>query len=72
MGHLYQLRTDNLTNDNGETVSTYGITALKIEESIPNLFNDKCKAEEFIAMCNNEKLELIHLNSVVEDMLLCK
>lgn len=69
MEHLYQLRTDTVTNDNGETISTYGITALKIEESIPNIFFDKSAAKDFISLCNKEKLELIHLHSVIEDLL---
>ena len=68
MEHLYQLRTDTAVNE-GKTLSTYGITALKIEESIPNIFTNEDDAKKFVDLCNKEKLELIHLHSVIEDIL---
>lgn len=69
MESIYELRTDTITTDNGETISTYGITTLMIQESIPNIFFDKSAALDFISLCNKEKLEPIHLNCVIEDLL---
>ena len=57
------------TFSDGKELSTYGITALKIEESIPNIFTNEDDAKKFVELCNKEKLELIHLHSVIEDML---
>ena len=71
MEYLYQLRTDTTVNEEN-SLSTYGITALKIEESIPNIFTNEDDAKNFIDLCNKEKLELIHLHSVIEDMIIVK
>ena len=70
MENLYQLRIDASIDDDGNTVSSYGITVLKIEESIPNLFRNEDEAREFISLCNNEKVEYIHLHNVIEDKLI--
>ena len=67
--HLYNLRTDIVTGENGHISTTYGITVLKIEESIPNIFSDEIEAKNFISLCNREKLEPIHLHCVIEDLM---
>lgn len=69
MNYLYSLRTDNATDENGQSVSVYGITVLKIETSIPNIFTDESEAKEFISLCNKEELDPIHLQSAIEDLM---
>ena len=56
-------------NESGETISTYGVTAYQIVDSVPNVFFDKVKAIKFIDLCNKKKLEPIHLKCVIEDLL---
>lgn len=72
MKHIYCLRTDTFTADNGQAETAYGITVLKEEKSISNIFSDKSEAIDFINRCNAEKLEFIHLENVIEDMLSSK
>ena len=68
----YTLRTDTVTDDENQKYTVYGITALDIFENVlqtvSDLFFDKQKAEDFIKLCNEEKLELIHLQDVIDDL----
>ena len=54
-----------------KTITTYGVKALdkngKVVKQIDNVFYDKDKAEDFVTLCNSEKVELIHLQNVAED-----
>ena len=67
------LRTDVVTDDENHRNPVYGITALdnfgNMLKSVEDIFFSKQKAEEFVELCNDEKLELIHLQDVVEDVL---
>lgn len=69
----YILRTDVVTDEENQKYTVYGITALDNFGNVLNTFEDiffsKQKAEEFVELCNDEKLELIHLQDVVEDVL---
>ena len=69
----YTLRTDIVTDEDNNKHTVYGIDALdrfeNVLESVADIFFDKLKAEEFIKLCNEEKLELIHLQDVIEDVL---
>ncbi len=69
----YILRTDSTTDSRNQEYTIYGISAIngfkKILKTFPNIFFNKQKAEEFVKLCNEEKLELIHLQDVVEDAL---
>ena len=69
----YILRTDVVTDEENLKYTVYGITALDSFGNVLNTFEDiffnKQKAEEFVELCNDEKLELIHLQDVVEDAL---
>lgn len=67
--HVYCLRADTLTADNGEITTVYGITAFKEEATVANLFSDKAEAEAFVEMCNREGLEPVHLEYVIDDLL---
>lgn len=69
----YTLRTDIVTDEDNNKHTVYGVDALdrfeNVLESVADIFFDKQKAEEFIKLCNEEKLELIHLQDVIEDVL---
>ena len=69
----YTLRTDIVTDEDTNKHTVYGVDALdryeNVLESVADIFFDKQKAEEFIKLCNEEKLELIHLQDVIEDIL---
>lgn len=67
--HVYCLRADTLDDEKGMTVKTYGITALKEERTVPNLFSDRATAKNFVDLCNKEELELVHLQNVIDDLL---
>ena len=68
----YTLRTDILNDESNQKHTVYGINALdsfgNLLETIEDIFLSKEKAEEFIELCNEEKLELIHLQNVVDDL----
>lgn len=68
----YTLRTDILNDESNQKHTVYGITALdnfgNVLETIEDIFLSKEKAEEFIELCNEEKLELVHLQNVVDDL----
>lgn len=69
----YTLRTDIVTDEDNNKHTVYGVDALdrfeNVLESVADIFFDKQKAEEFIKLCNEERLELIHLQDVIEDVL---
>lgn len=70
---IYTLRIDSVTDEDNCKHNVYGITAIdtfgNILATFEDVFFDKEKAEEFIKLCNEEKLELIHLENVIEDIL---
>ena len=69
----YILRTDIVSDEDNNNFTVYGISALdnygNVLETFEDIFFNKQQAEEFVELCNKEKLELIHLQGVVEDML---
>jgi len=71
---VYKLRADIVLDEDNCEYKVYGITALDTYENVlmtvEDIFFDKQKAEEFVELCNQEKLELIHLQYVIEDILL--
>ena len=68
----YILRADTLTNKNNCKYTVYGISALdnfgNVLKTVQNIFCNKQKAKAFIKLCNQEKLELIHLQDVIDDL----
>ena len=70
---IYTLRVDTVTDEENCEYLVYGITAIdtfgNVLKTFKDIFFDKQKAENFIELCNQEKLELIHLQDVVEDIL---
>lgn len=68
------MRTDIVKDEDNQKYTVYGITALdnfgNMLKTFEDIFFNKDKAEEFVELCNEEKLELIHLQHVVEDALI--
>ena len=71
MPYTYRLRKDLVLDEEGKEYIVYGIEAVnrgkKILSSFSDIFFDRQKAETFVKLCNESKLELIHLADVVED-----
>ena len=69
----YALRIDIFYDKEENPHLIYGVNAFEdgeIRQVFPGIFLDRSKAEEFITLCNSEKLEIIHLPDVVRDLLL--
>ena len=52
--------------------TAYGVTALdkngKVLANVPAILLDKEKMKNFVELCNSEKVELVHLADVIEDL----
>lgn len=70
---IYILRSDVVKDEENNKYTVYGIDALdsfeNVIKTVKDIFFNKQKAEDFINLCNQEKLELIHLQDVIEDIL---
>ncbi len=69
----YTLRTDQLLDQEGIYHTVYGINLidpdnLQICQSIPNIFCDLNRAEEFLALINRLELSPVRLWDVIEDL----
>lgn len=73
MKTIYRLRKDSAHDSEEALHIAYGIEALNeqgyVVESIENVFFNKATATNFIALCNELDLSLLHLFDVVEDIL---
>lgn len=70
--YTYRIRTDRIEDEENTLHTVYGIEVLengKLLKAIPDVFTNSERAENFIALLNSEKLELIHLPDVIEDEL---
>ncbi len=71
MPYTYRLRKDTIHDEEGKEYIVYGIEAVnlkkKILSSFSDIFFDRQKAEVFVNLCNESKLELVYLADVVED-----
>lgn len=69
----YTLRTDMIYDENDKMLTVYGISAVDVEhnilKSVPDIFTDKLKAEQFIDLCNRKKLSIVHLEDVIKDVI---
>ena len=69
----YTLRTNAIIDENNNEHIEYGIAVIdrlgNVLKTVDNVFLCKEKAQNFINLCNREKLELIHLQNVIEDIL---
>lgn len=69
----YRLRTDKVRNEEGVSHIVYGIEGFARNKhkvvSVADVFFDKQKAENFIKLCSDLKLSLVHLPDVIEYIL---
>jgi len=69
---LYILIPSKFKTEDGKRITTYGIGAMRgyeIVECYYNLTADYQKAKAFVTLCNDEELELCHLQEVVENFI---
>ena len=64
---MYSLNTTTVTNEDGETSLSYGITYK--DKAIYDVSTSKQKIERLVALCNEGKLEPCHINDVIDDFL---
>lgn len=73
MSYIYRLNELLITGADGKEHIVYGIEAidsdLRILLSIHDIFFEKQKASDFVNLCNQCGLSLIHLKDVAEDFL---
>ncbi len=71
MSYIYYMRTDTIYDEDGKPHIVYGIEAISLQgevlSSFPDVFFDKQEAENFVKLCNDSGLDIIHLSDVVED-----
>ncbi|MBQ3970167.1 MAG: hypothetical protein II685_06770 [Clostridia bacterium] len=70
----YKLTEDNIFNETLGSYAAYGIEAFDDVKNcsvvnIPDIFPDKSSAEKYIELFNKEKLDLIHLENVIENII---
>lgn len=74
MNYIYRLNEITGTDEEGTKHIVYGIDAVdkygNILGSYTDIFFDRLKAEKFVSLCNECKLELIHLPDVLEDAII--
>ena len=73
MSYIYRLNELLITGADGKEHIVYGIEAidsdLRILLSIHDIFFEKQKASDFVDLCNQCGLSLIHLKDAAEDFL---
>ena len=69
----YRLKKNIICDEEGADYTVYGIEAVapkgNIIQSFIDIFFSQQKAEQFVSLCNDEELALIHLKDAVEDAL---
>lgn len=73
MVHTYCLREDVILDESGKEYVVYGIEAVGAAGTVllafSDIFFDKTKAKHLVTMCNEKRLDLLHLADIVEDIL---
>lgn len=73
MEYIYRTRSDVIYDEDGKKYTVYGIEAItsknNVITSVSDIFFDEADAQAFVKRCNNNKLSLIHLYDVIEDIL---
>ena len=73
MKNEYRVRADIVHDEEEQAHTVYGIDLLvdgKVTRSVPDVFFEAKKADEFVHLCNTLELSPLHLDDVVEDALL--
>lgn len=63
----YILRNDTVTDENGHQYTAYGVDVPTEQISIPDIFCDRTRAENFVNTCNKLDLSPIHIFDAIED-----
>ncbi len=74
MKYIYVIRVDTISNEANQAYIVYGIEAIDTRKgtvlsSFPDIFTDLNEAESVIQLLNEEKLDLIHLPDVINDII---
>ena len=73
MDYAYTMRTDVIYDEDGKAFTVYGIEAIsnsgEVLFSFPDIFFDIEKGKDFVKMCNDLEISLIHMPDVVDDAL---
>lgn len=64
---MYFLNEKTVTNEDGETALSYGITYEG--NAIYDVCTEKEKVQDLVDLCNKEGLEPCHINDVIDDFL---
>lgn len=69
----YRMRQDTVCDEDGAPHTVFGIEAVTSDDEIlmsfPDVFFEIEKAQDFVRLCNEGHLSLLHLPDVVEDAL---
>ena len=65
----YILRTDEVHDEENHPHTVYGVDVPTEGISIPDIFCDRARAENFVNTCNKLDLSPLHIFDVVEDVL---
>ena len=77
MNYKYVL-TETIYHNGEHTRTSYGIAAISTEDdvtvlcSVEDIGDERYEIENLVKLCNAEKLEIEHLQNVVEDFLYVK
>lgn len=74
MKYIYVIRVDIISNEADNTYTVYGVEAIDTRKgtvlsSYPDIFTDLKEAESVIQLLNEEKLDIIHLPDVINDII---
>lgn len=71
MEYTYKLKTDTISDDEGNSVEVYGIvcsdSSSNLIKAVSNVFTNKEEAEQFISLCNKLELSPVHLQDVIDE-----
>ena len=70
MKYEYRVRTDIVYDEDKLPRTVYGVELLtngEVKRSVPDVFFERQKAEQFVCACNTLHLRPRHLDEVVED-----
>ena len=73
MVYTYRMREDPLRDEQGIEWKVYGIEAVDSAGNIlccfPDIFFDRERAKAFVRSCNVQRVELLHMQDVIDNVL---
>ena len=70
MKYEYRVRTDVVFDEDENPHTVYGVDLFvngEVKRSVPDVFFEKGRADEFVGACNTLHLRPMHLDDAVED-----